>query len=590
MMLLGIAGWATIIATFYLPIAPAASENAGAVPFALFLVVIVAARSMAFELLPRTVVSLDSAFYVAAAVILGSVTAGRLVALALTLDSLLRLMGTARRQRERPPYWPESFAYVMYFGGMTGALLTCSAWLFGVDALSPVTSAEEIEVLGAVFGVGLTVLVVHYALQGLRLRLMGEPMRYYVRNMAVPGVLAEASLLPLAVVVVLIYHPDQPLGFVLLGATYLLVNFVFNRLSNASGQLRKRVVELETLNVTAHRLTASLQLQEVVEAVARETVKAIPEAEVLTLTQHGLGSDNEGVLVDFYDCDADTFRRVQLDEAEGVIGWVMENNQPLLVRDFDESELDPPRLGGGEGEADEQVPRAWIGAPIEIYDRVEGVLAVQSRTRRAFGRDQRRLLESIAAQVAVALQNAQLYELAMVDGLTGLFVRRYSDARLEEEIQRTDRFGTEFSVVMMDIDNFKDLNDTYGHPVGDRVLRGLSRIVRSEMRGVDTAARYGGEEFAMILPRTVLVAAYSQAERIRVAIEEMSIEVEGEQIGVTASFGIASFTESNARDADDLVRLSDRALYRAKQMGKNRVELYWADAGKTSGHPSVRPA
>jgi len=590
MMLLGIAGWATIIATFYLPTAPAAPESAGIVPFALFLVVIVGARSMAFELLPRTVVSLDSAFYVAAAVILGSVTAGRLVALALTLDSLLRLMGTTRRNRERAPYWPESFAYVMYFGGMTGALLTLCAWVFGVDSIGPVTDASEAEVLGEVFGVGITLLVTHYALQGLRLRLMGEPLRLYLRNMAMPGVLAEASLLPLAVVVVVIYHPNHPLGFVLLGATYLLINFVFNRLSNASGLLRKRVGELETLNITAHRLTASLQLHEVVEAVARETVKAIPEAEILTLAQRGLGSDVAGVLIDCYECDLDRFRRVKLEEPEGVVGWVLEHNEPLLVRDFAESDLEAPKLqsrAGSQGdESDKGAPRAWMGAPIEIYDRVEGVLAVQSRTRRAFRTDQLRLLESIAAQVAVALQNAQLYELAMVDGLTGLFVRRYFDARLEEEVQRAERFGTEFSVVMMDIDNFKDLNDTYGHPVGDRVLRGLARIVRSEMRGVDTAARYGGEEFAMILPRTPLVSAYNQAERIRAAIAKWHIDVEDESIGVTASFGIASYTESGARDADDLVRLSDRAMYRAKQMGKNRVELFWADSERAS----IRPA
>ena len=93
----------------------------------------------------------------------------------------------------------------------------------------------------------------------------------------------------------------------------------------------------------------------------------------------------------------------------------------------------------------------------------------------------------------------------MVDGLTGLFMRRYFDARIEEEIERSKRYGTPFSVVMMDVDDFKKLNDEHGHLIGDRVLRSIAHVVKSQMRGVDTAARYGGEEIALILPRTEMV-------------------------------------------------------------------------------------
>jgi diguanylate cyclase (GGDEF)-like protein len=211
------------------------------------------------------------------------------------------------------------------------------------------------------------------------------------------------------------------------------------------------------------------------------------------------------------------------------------------------------------------------------------VLSVQSRVPGAFGPEHQRLLESIGLQVAAALQNAHLYEMAMVDGLTGLFVRRYFDARIEEEIERARRYGTEFSVVMMDVDDFKALNDTHGHLVGDRVLRAIASIVRGNMRGVDTAARYGGEEIALILPRTEMVSALNQAERIRAAIADHRLAIDpgggeaGEVISVTASFGIAAFPESGAKTAEDLVRRADRALYRAKKSGKNRVELYWAD-------------
>jgi diguanylate cyclase (GGDEF)-like protein len=130
---------------------------------------------------------------------------------------------------------------------------------------------------------------------------------------------------------------------------------------------------------------------------------------------------------------------------------------------------------------------------------------------------------------------------------------------------------------MMDIDDFKGLNDTHGHLVGDKFLRGIADIVKRQMRGVDTAARYGGEEFALILPRTPMVDALNLAERLRADTEEFRVVVDDEVIGTTASFGIASFPESGATGAESLVRLADRALYRAKRGGKNRTELYWAD-------------
>src|SRR5262249_36795466 len=222
--------------------------------------------------------------------------------------------------------------------------------------------------------------------------------------------------------------------------------------------------------------------------------------------------------------------------------------------------------------------------------RCEGVIAVQSARRGAFRADHQRLLESLALQIAAALQNARLYELAMVDGLTGLFVRRYFDARIEEEIERSKRYGTPFSVVMIDVDDFKNLNDEHGHLIGDRVLRTSAGPIKSQMRGVDTAARYGGEEIALILPRTEMVSAYNVGERIRIAIAEQRVTTDSDPpkvLGVTASFGIASYPESKAADGEDLVRRADRALYRAKKMGKTRVELFWSDESGPMRLPTV---
>jgi diguanylate cyclase (GGDEF)-like protein len=288
-------------------------------------------------------------------------------------------------------------------------------------------------------------------------------------------------------------------------------------------------------------------------------------------------------VMDGFDRRSERFFRRPVDEGEGIAGWVMRHGTARRIADLaEEDDVAASRAGHNI--------RAWLGVPLFMYGGCEGVIAVQSSHPDAFRADHQRLLESMALQIAAALQNAHLYELAMVDGLTGLFMRRYFDARIEEEIERSKRYGTAFSVVMMDVDDFKRLNDTHGHLIGDRVLRGIADVVKSQMRGVDTAARYGGEEIAVILPRTEMVNAYTVGERIRAAIAELRITTDGETpeaLRVTASFGIASYPDSKATSGEDLVRRADRALYRAKKTGKNRVELFWSD--ESGPVPVLRP-
>jgi diguanylate cyclase (GGDEF)-like protein len=441
-----------------------------------------------------------------------------------------------------------------------------------------------VEVALRVVAIDGLLLVSHYAVQGVRLRLFGRTWRSFFDELAVPGILAEASLMPIGVVLVLLYDPKQPLGFLLLSLTYLLINLVFSRLSRTRKQLEERVHDLEILTATARRMAASLQLEELVDAVARETCRAIPEAEAVSLV-HRRAGDRAGLVIDGFDRQTDKFLRRSMREGEGAVGWVMSHGVARRIADLSADD-DIASQGGAHG------IRSWLGVPLFMYGGCEGVIAVQSTHARAFRADHQRLLESLALQIAAALQNAHLYELAMVDGLTGLFMRRYFDARIEEEIERSKRYGTAFSVVMMDVDDFKSLNDTHGHLIGDRVLRGIANVVKSQMRGVDTAARYGGEEIAVILPRTELVNAYNVGERIRGAIAELRITTDSEPpqaLRVTASFGISAYPESKAADGEDLVRYADRALYRAKKTGKNRVELFWSDDTGPARPPTIEP-
>ena len=186
----------------------------------------------------------------------------------------------------------------------------------------------------------------------------------------------------------------------------------------------------------------------------------------------------------------------------------------------------------------------------------------------------RTLASSLAAQASVALENARRHRLverqAATDELTGLPNRRLFMRSLGGEIARVRRTGEVFGVVMLDLDDFKRVNDLYGHDAGDRALKALAGVLRGAMRETDVAARIGGEEFACLLPSSDETGAQGLAERIRGDLAGCVIALpDGREFSITASLGIAAYPE--AKTAEGLLRAADRALYRAKSEGKNRV-------------------
>jgi diguanylate cyclase (GGDEF)-like protein len=183
---------------------------------------------------------------------------------------------------------------------------------------------------------------------------------------------------------------------------------------------------------------------------------------------------------------------------------------------------------------------------------------------------------SLASQAVVALDNARLHRIverqALVDGLTGLANRRQCEEILASELARLERFGGPLAIVVADLDWFKDVNDRFGHPSGDAVLRELAQLLQETVRDVDLAGRWGGEEFLIILPGTDLAGGAQVAERIRVALAgRIVLSSDGTPIPVTASFGVAA--SPPASTAAELFSAADRALYEAKRNGKNRVEV-----------------
>ena len=218
--------------------------------------------------------------------------------------------------------------------------------------------------------------------------------------------------------------------------------------------------------------------------------------------------------------------------------------------------------------------RSEMCLPLVSLGETLGILAVESAQKGAFAPADAQPLESVADICAAAIQNARYFEkvrqLAYIDGLTGIFNRRYFEMRMAEEVERAQRYENQLSVIMIDIDNFKKLNDEFGHLLGDEALRQVSAIFAQNLRKVDIACRYGGEEFVILAPQTSGDHAHAVAEKLRKVVEGWSFP--GVPRPVTITAGVSSFP-ANGRTRDELVKAADEALYLAKQHGRNRVQL-----------------
>jgi diguanylate cyclase (GGDEF)-like protein len=214
-----------------------------------------------------------------------------------------------------------------------------------------------------------------------------------------------------------------------------------------------------------------------------------------------------------------------------------------------------------------------LAVPLKARKRTLGALMITGR-RGAFDAAATRVLGVLANQAAAALSTIQLkdriQDMAVRDGLTGLYNRRAFDEQLRHALGREDRQKGRLGLVLLDIDHFKKLNDTFGHPAGDAVLRHTAQVVEQHLRRADEAARFGGEEFALILPGTDEAGALRLAERVRGGVEKAQLVFEGARLSVTVSLGVAVWP-SDGKDEETLLGAADRALYAAKQSGRNRV-------------------
>jgi diguanylate cyclase (GGDEF)-like protein len=193
-----------------------------------------------------------------------------------------------------------------------------------------------------------------------------------------------------------------------------------------------------------------------------------------------------------------------------------------------------------------------------------------------------RLIKVFTVQLGAAVKNAQLYEQAITDGMTKLYLHRYFKQRLYDEIKRATRFKRNLALIMVDIDHFKSLNDNYGHQTGDEVLKHVAAILRRAVRTHDLPVRYGGEEFALVLPETDMIGAVAVAERVRRSIETDYLEVSGVVLKITASFGVSVYPDC-ADDMDSLIKAADVSLYWSKEHGRNQVTAAPSKVSREAG-------
>jgi len=334
---------------------------------------------------------------------------------------------------------------------------------------------------------------------------------------------------------------------------------------------RQRARQLEAINIIAQQSTAIMELEELLTRVCAVIHQAFQVSQVSLL----LREDGDLVMRAFHGDLTPCFPAGgRFPVTQEPWSHVVEHSGTVIEKDLTTAD-ESFRLF--------KESSSRMSIPLISFGQTHGVLTLHSSKVNAFGAGELQSLESVADICANSIQNAhyvdRVKQLAYLDGLTGIFNRRFFELRIQEEIERARRYGTGIAVIMADIDQFKRLNDEFGHLLGDEVLRQVSSIFHQHVRKIDVVCRYGGEEFALLLTQASMEQAFSVAEKLRKTIEKWQFP--GVPRAITISAGVASFP-LHGRNRDELVRAADSGLYLAKQSGRNRVCV--VDAGHSASN------
>lgn len=360
------------------------------------------------------------------------------------------------------------------------------------------------------------------------------------------------------------------------GARALHNAMLYQELEISKGQLARQMKKLNTLVSVGRALTIidnrNNLLSKILEFAAeiaraeKGSIMLFDEEtdELVVKVIRGVGEEIEQKILKG-ELTTKTFKR-----GEGIAGKVAETGEAIIVNDV---------LNSTTGFVQSNTSRvsSILCVPLKVHNEIIGVINITNKINNEFfTEDDMKIIKEVANQAAVAIHNARLYELAVTDGLTQVFIRRHLFQRLTEELKRAERYHTPVTIIMLDIDLFKSINDTYGHICGDKVLVEITKIMRSAIREIDFIGRYGGEEFCIVLPNTDTKGSKHVARRIHRMLENLDFSWSGKPLRISVSGGIACYPE-HTKSFSDLIRFADAALYHSKRTGRNKTSVFQED-------------
>lgn len=332
----------------------------------------------------------------------------------------------------------------------------------------------------------------------------------------------------------------------------------------------KRLQDVMVFHEIGKTITSTLDLKEVLQIIMDRIQELLrPQNWSLLLVDENRDELFFEIVVGE---SADALKEFRVKMGEGVAGWVAQTGTPLFVPDAKRD----PRFFSKIDEIIGFNTHCILCAPLKSKGKVLGVIElVNDGSAGKFRQDDLFLLSTLADYAAIAIENARYFqkiqELTITDDVTGLFNSRFLYQAIESEIKRSKRYKKQLSLIFIDIDFFKHVNDGHGHLAGSRLLREVGDVFRQSLRNVDIVTRYGGDEFVIILPETKKDVGVLTAKRIREALNEHRFQLgKNLNLKVTASFGIASYP-GDAKTATEIIRLADQAMYRVKETSRDGV-------------------
>ena len=514
-------------------------------------VLMLAARLMAFSL-GKANVTLDTPVIVASMFFLGPAATALVILPSWLGDGLYKF------SRQEAPFTPDRTVRYRISRLFFAPLVTAFLGYFlavGVEevSLAAATSSEFLRLGAMVLWVTLVFIVVQYCVVLASYALDGIPVGVLVRETLLPGLVTEIALVPVAILLVSLLQLENPYPFLVLAFAYLVIANIFQRLASARQQTLRTVGDLQRLVRAGERVFAVLSHRQVLRQLTEAVHAEIPGADM--------------AVAGIWDEEEDRYILGALDED----GWHIDKENARIkafvdcVGHAEESVVIRLEQSGEERIfaiipfVMDETPEGFIGAVLHSDMRLPSTAPTRDPGLYAVSR-----LRNLAAISAIAVHNARLYRLSTVDGLTGLYVRRYFNRRYHEEVCRALRHRNPLSLLVCDLDDFKRVNDSFGHKVGDRVLKLVGATCLANIRSEDVACRYGGDEFVILLPETDLDAAVVVAERVNQRIRQLGFLENGQMVEFSVSVGVSSFDPSRMQDVPDLVEHADQALYCAK--------------------------